>query len=42
MMHFVRYIALTEQGYEAWNEGLARESLYTLEVMDFKSLADPS
>ncbi|WP_433581350.1 amino acid adenylation domain-containing protein [Paenibacillus amylolyticus] len=32
----------TERGYEAWNEGLAREPLYTLEVMDFKSLADPS
>ncbi|PQP81876.1 non-ribosomal peptide synthetase [Paenibacillus sp. PCH8] len=33
---------LTEQGYEGWNEGQDKEPLYTLEMMDFKSLADPS
>ncbi|SEL41109.1 non-ribosomal peptide synthetase [Paenibacillus sp. OK003] len=32
----------TEHGYEAWNEGQEKESLYTLEVMDFKSSTDPS
>ncbi|MCK6076527.1 non-ribosomal peptide synthetase [Paenibacillus silvae] len=33
----------TEQGYEAWNQGLEQQkSFYTLEVMDFKSSADPS
>ncbi|MDR0268154.1 non-ribosomal peptide synthetase [Paenibacillus sp.] len=32
----------TEDGYEAWNDGAEKEPLYTLEVMDFNSLADPS
>lgn len=32
----------TEQGYEGWNEGEEKEPLYTLEVMDFKTLAEPS
>ncbi|WP_342551527.1 amino acid adenylation domain-containing protein [Paenibacillus sp. FSL R7-0652] len=33
----------TEQGYEAWNQGLEQQkTLYTLDVMDYRSAADPS
>ncbi|HEY2494992.1 MAG TPA: amino acid adenylation domain-containing protein [Paenibacillus sp.] len=32
----------TESGYEAWNRGTEDEPLYSLEIIDFKNLADPS